>query len=93
MAGIGASRPFPFVLAKVPLGTESGLNACFAILDALGEGGHRAIAAIGGSGIVRCVLAGGTRRVLGHQSRMLGEVDKLIGGNARGIGYLEPAAY
>jgi len=28
-----------------------------------------------------------------HQSRMLGEVDKLIGGNARGIGYLEPAAY
>lgn len=28
-----------------------------------------------------------------HQARMLGEVDKLIGGNAHGIGYLEPAAY
>lgn len=28
-----------------------------------------------------------------HQARMLGEVDKLIGDDARGIGYLDPAAY
>ena len=28
-----------------------------------------------------------------HQARMLGEIDKLIAGNPRGIGYLEPSAY
>jgi NitT/TauT family transport system substrate-binding protein len=44
---------------------------------------------------VDIVLRVGSNRPLEvrHQARMLGEIDKLIGGNARGIGYLEPAAY
>lgn len=44
---------------------------------------------------VAVVMRVGSNRPLEarHQARMLGEVDKLIGGNRHGIGYLDPASY
>ena len=74
MAAFGAPRLFRCVLEKIPLVNREwalslgGGNRClclFAILDAVCEAVHRAIAAICRSGIVRCVLAGDTRWVLG----------------------------